>query len=368
VVFGVYVGVWAVAAVDIERDLGLSHAGFGLVNSLAVAGAAAANAIGGSLTERLGTRRVLAVAFAVWGGLLVAAAAIRTPLAFGALLVLVVSLSGLLDVAMNVAATAALAERPGALVRFHALFNAGAALGAALTGLLVASDIVWRWAWVVGAGLAVITAVACWRTPLPAGERGEHLALSSVIGLLRREALLLVAAAFAAGAMVETGINLWGVLYLRTHLSSGAAVGALSAVGAAVVAGVARVTLGPTVGRRSARTGVTTGAGLAVAGLLVLAYAPQPWLAGLGLVVAAAGISMYWPLLLAHASAASPRPGAVIGAMSGAGYLGIVAGPAIVGWVASQVGLRGGLIFLAAAAAFVAISPSRRAPVTSVSA
>ena len=45
--------------------------------------------------------------------------------------VCVFSCSGVVDVAMNVPAAASLAEQPGRLVRFHALFNGGARLGAA---------------------------------------------------------------------------------------------------------------------------------------------------------------------------------------------------------------------------------------------
>src|SRR5262249_30987075 len=160
------------------------------------------------------------------------------------------------------------------------------------------------------------------------------------------EALLLIAAAFAAGAMVETGVNLWGVLYIRSHLASGLAVGAVSAVAAALVAAAARVGLGPMIGRRSPGFGVAVGGAAGALGLVLLAYAPSSWLAGVGLVLAAAGMSMYWPLLLAYVSRSTARPGPIVGAMTAAGYLGIVSGPAVVGWIASTFTLRAGLVFM----------------------
>jgi MFS family permease len=91
--------------------------------------------------------------------------------------------------------------------------------------------------------------------------------------------------------------------------------------------------------------------------VLILAVAPGAWLKGGGLVIAAGGISMCWPLLLAHATAGRERPGAVVGAVSAVGYVGFFAGPTIVGWVASVMDLRAGLVVLAAAAMFVAIAP-----------
>src|SRR5204862_3869788 len=141
----------------------------------------------------------------------------------------------------------------------------------------------------------------------------------------------LVAIAFAVGAMVEGGVDLWGVLFLRTNLSCGRRVGASSAVAGYLVAAGARAFLGPAAGRRGARRGVLYGGGTAAAGALILVASRTPLLAGLGLVLAAGGVSMCWPLLLAVASAGRERPGAVVGAVSSIGYVGFVVGPSIVG-------------------------------------
>jgi MFS family permease len=365
VLFGVFWGSWAVSAADVERGLGLSHARFGLVLSAGLAGAAVANGIGGALAERLGTSRVLSGSLALWGGLLLVGAAVTelaVPWSFAVALVASIAIGGVVDVVMNVAAIAALADRPGALVRFHARFNLGAAIGALAVGVALGATVSWRWAWVVIGTLALVLAVVCGRADLPAGEGGEHVPLLDTIPLLRRERLVLVALAFAVGAMVEGGIELWGVLFLRTFLESGLPVAVGSAVAGYLVAAGARVVFGPAAGRRGAARGVTLGAGVAVAGILLLGLAPTDWLSGAGLVLAAGGISMCWPLLLAHASEGRDRPAAVVGSVSSAGYLGFVAGPVIVGWVGGSFGLRVGLLFLAIAAAFVAVAPVSSEP------
>ena len=175
--------------------------------------------------------------------------------------------------------------------------------------------------------------------------------------LLRRERLLLLAATFAMAALVEGGIELWGVLFLRTYLASGVLIGAGGAVLGYSVAGIARFTLGPTVGQRGSARGVIIGAGAAALGVAVLATAGTAVLAAIGLVLAAGGISMCWPLLLAQAGAGRPRSGAVVGAVSAVGYLGLVMGPAVVGWVADAVGLRAALGLLGVAALAVAVMP-----------
>ena len=360
--FGFFWGSWAVAAADLERALGVSPGGFGLLLSLALAGAAVGNAFGGALTERRGTARVLGVTLVVWAALIAVMAAARSRPALGAALVGVVTVGGMVDVAMNVAATAALAATPGRLVRFHGRFNLGAAGGAALTGTLIGTHHGWRWPWVGVAVVAALLGLVCLRAPLPAGEAGERSGLRATVATLRRERLVLVEVAFAVGAMVEGGIELWGVLYMRTRLASGLLVGAGGAVAAYLLAASARLALGPRVGRSGPVRGVAVGAGTAAAGTTLMAVAPTAWVAALGLVAAAGGVSMCWPLLLAHASAGRPRPGLVVGAVSGVGYLGLVLGPTLVGVVAEGVGLRAGLGLLAAAAVFVAIVPALAGP------
>ena len=57
--------------------------------------------------------------------------------------------------------------------------------------------------------------------------------------------------------------------------------------------------------------------------------------------------------------------GLVVGGVSAVGYLGFVIGPSVVGWTAAAFGLRGGLVILAVAAAFVAIAPRTVPSITS---
>ncbi len=350
-------GGWAVAAADVEQALHLSHAGFGILLSVALAGAALTNAIGGSLVERHGTARLFAAALALWAVLLLAGAVVRTPIALGAVLVLTLASGGFLDVVMNVAATAALADAPGELVRFHARFNVGAAIGAAATGVLLVNDVSWRWQWTGVAALGLILATAAAGRDLPAGEAGERTALTSAFSLIRAERLVLIAAAFAVGAMVEGGVELWGVLFLRTYLTSGVAVAAASATVGYSIAAAARIVIGPRIAQRGAAAGTSAGGVIATVGVVILATAGTPWVSGVGLVLAAGGISLCWPLLLAYASAGRARPGLVVGGISGIGYLGFVLGPTLVGWVAAAVGLRWGLLVLAGGGVFVAVTP-----------
>src|SRR5581483_5663137 len=108
-------------------------------------------------------------ALALWSTLVIATSLVHRPIAMGALIVVTFSVGGLVDLVMNVAATAALAEQPGKLVRFHALYNAGGAVGGLAAGLLIANHLIWRWAWTGTGAVGLVVAAICARSALPAG-------------------------------------------------------------------------------------------------------------------------------------------------------------------------------------------------------
>ena len=176
---------------------------------------------------------------------------------------------------------------------------------------------------------------------------------------LRREGLIALAVIFALATMVEGGIDTWGVLFLREQLASGLLIGAGAYMLGQAMATLGRLTLGPAAGSLGARRGVALGAGMAAGGLVLMAVAGSVAVAATGLVVAAAGISVCWPLMLAHASAQLDRPALVVGGLTSVGYVGFVLGPVIVGWLADSFGLYTGLLALALAAGFVAIGSGR---------
>lgn len=363
--FGLFSGGWAVSTVELEHALHLSNAGFGLLLSLSLVGATAGNAAGGPASERWGAGRVLAAGLAGWAALLVAGAITHRPWLLALAIAGVVTAGGLVDVAMNVAASASLAATPGYLVRFHGRWNIGAAVGAALTGAMISAGLGWRPVWAGIAVAAAALAVACAGARMPAAGSGESVPLTAAWSALRREGLVAVAAAFSLAAMVEGGIDLWGVLYLRTRLESGLLVGAGGAVLAYLVAGGSRMVLGERAGRRGAAAGILAGAGTASVGIAVLATSSRAVVAAAGLVLAAGGISMCWPLFIARAAGGRDRPGAGVGAVSAAGYLGLVAGPGLVGLLTRITDLRWALVVLAGAAVTVAVVPAltaRRAP------
>src|SRR3954453_12575709 len=167
VAFGFFWGTWAVVALDVQRFLEFSDAQLGLLLAATVCGGAIANASGGVMAERHGTRLVLSTALLVWGILLALLAGILDRAGFCVAFLFAVSAGGLVDVTMNVAATAALGSESARLLRMHALFNVGALLGAAARGVLLAHDVSYRVTWGAISITALVLAGWCRRADLP---------------------------------------------------------------------------------------------------------------------------------------------------------------------------------------------------------
>jgi len=340
----------------------VGYAGFGLIFSGGVLAGIVGNVFGGPLTERVGTRITLSRGALAWSCLNLAAALAAPRALFALLFVLAFGAGAVADVAMNIAATAALGAQPGRLARFHALFNAGALAGALVVGLLLAHGLSWRWAWGATAVFGIGVSALVWRSELPAAGAGERHPPWAGVAFLWRDRLLPIAIALLAAAVVEGGVETWGVLFLRAQLALGVIAGAGAYLAGQTLATGSRAFLGPVAGRMRAAPAAAAGAGLAAIGMVVEADAPGPAVAAAGLAAALIGIALCWPLLMAAGSRASPRPALAVGGLTTAAYGGFLLGPAVVGGVAGSVGLRASVWLVAAVALIPAamLLPRRR--------
>jgi MFS family permease len=357
-VFGVFAGGWAVATVDVERTFHLTDTGLGALLAAGIIAATAVAAIGGAITDRWGAGRSLTRALVVWGAFLALEAAAPHLLLFVPAFMVAMAAGGLVDVVMNIVAADALAHDAGRLVRFHGLFNGGCVAGAAVTGVALRLGASWRVVWVGVAIVGVVTGIVTRRARLPEPERFDHASMLRALAGLRHEGLLVLALVFGASAMVEGGIATWGILYLRGHLGLGVLAGVSAYVAGEGLATLARLGGGPMVGAMGSRRAVVVGATLAAVGISTEALCGAAGVAAAGLAAAAVGISVVWPLLLADVNNEARHPALAIGGVTACGYLGMVAGPPLVGTLSGLFGLQTGLLVLAAIALFVALVPA----------
>jgi len=359
VTFGLFWGSWAVMIFNIQHTFALSDSELGVVLALAIAVAGASSAVMAHLANRVGARRLMWVALLAWSVLLVILSAVHQRWAFVVALVAVEIAGGSIDTAMNAEASHRLMGNPAGLVRFHALFNIGAIMGAAGAGIVLHAGISWRWIWPAVAVVALV--VGGWTFTTDSGQAiGDpdpvgHAERVHPVQRIRRDGLLILLVVFALAEVTEGGVDTWGVLYLRNHLATGVLLGAGAYVVGQVVAATTRGAGGGLVGRLSARRGLVVGGCVAGGGILLESLSPLSGLAALGLALGAGGASLFWPLVMSNVSRLASQVVSAVGTFTAAGYIGWVAGAPLVGWVSQAYGPQRGLQVLALAAFAVAI-------------
>ncbi|MFC3691003.1 MFS transporter [Chenggangzhangella methanolivorans] len=357
-VCGAALGVWAAHIPLLKSGLALDDSTLGLVMLAMGIGAVVAMPCSGALIHRFG-----AVAVSIASGLAIAVALALPPhmpdpvtLGLSAFL-LGLSLGGI-DIAMN-AHAAAVEKAFGRPIMssIHAFFSIGGLFGAAgaagLVGLAVGAKLG------MGAGGAVVALIVLAAARFlafedrPETEGGHGLRLPSRAVLLL--GLLTVCSFLCEGAMME-----WSALFLRDV--AGASLG-LAAAGYAAFS--ATMTIGRLLGDRfvealgPARAVQLSGAVAAVS-LLVVTFAPNPWVAFAGILAAGLGFANIVPPLFSAATRApGVAPAAALAMVASMGYSGGLLGPPAIGFLSDAFGLRFGFGLLVVAAAIVALFARR---------
>jgi hypothetical protein len=362
ITFGLFWGSWAVMVFNLQRTFRLSDAELGVVLALAIALAGLASAVLAPVAHRVGARRMLWISLLAWSGFLVVTSAVQQKWLFVGALVLVEIGGGCIDTAMNAEVSHRLMGHPVALLRFHALFNVGAIMGAAAAGIVLHAGVSWRWIWPGVALAALVVGLWALRSAPPAARSMTARPATAVnlevkahpLQRIRSDGLLLLLAIFALAEVTEGGVDTWGVLYLRNHLATGVLLGAGAYVVGQVVAATTRAAGSTVVGRLSARHALFVGGGIAGGGILLESLSPLSGPAALGLALGAGGASLFWPLVMSNVSRMSSQVVSAVGTFTAAGYIGWVGGAPLVGWISQAYGPQHGLQLLAVAALAVA--------------
>jgi MFS family permease len=166
------------------------------------------------------------------------------------------------------------------------------------------------------------------------------------------------------GLVGEGATGDWSAVYLRDNLGTSAGFAALGFAAFSVT-----MTLGRGIGDRLIhRFGVVPvirGCGvIATAGLTLALATSVPAVAIAGFTAFGAGLSVVVPQVFAAGGRADPaRPGSGLAKVVGLGYTGMAAGPAVIGLVATRIGLHLALLIPLALAAWIAVAaPSLRTP------
>ena len=338
--FGQYWGVWVIVVFDFQGFHELSESRLGGLYTMLSLAAVAVMLLVAPRLQRLSLSATVPLSLLVLAGGSFVIAYQPTELVMLGFL-LVGAGNGLIDVYLNVAAQRVeVATRRPVLQWLHASYALGGVSGAAAAGLLLVSDVDFRWG-MAFAGLALI-ATAAWTARTAPRERSPEgvQTVFSISALFRTPALWVPALVVLFAFLVEGSMDTWSGLYMRDELGASAGVAALAFIAFSgaiflgrLFAGKVLFGLGPRV------TIIVAGLGALVGGLLAtltsnLAVVAVAYLI-LGFMISAAA-----PAGFSLTEDIDEDPTSAIAAVTTVGYTGFIWSPPLLGYVAQTIDLR----------------------------
>jgi MFS family permease len=366
---GLFWGAWAALIPEIKEVVDAPDGPFGLALLAVGAGSLPAMLIAGRVWTRLG-RSLLVIAVVAFGISSLLPLGVTTLLSLALILLALGASSGVLDVAMN-SEISEIEARTGRRLMYaaHALFSLGVLVASFSTGLLrdAGGD----------RSVALPPVAACFglvalvgiltRGP---GHGAEHAAAPGVSAPSTRRWILALGIICAGAFMIEDALQSWSALHIERTLGGSPALGGAGPGVFAVAMFVGRSS-GQVLGRWVSERRLVIGGSIATSlGAGIVALAPEPAFALLGLAAGGGGVSIIAPALFARAGRlAGPQGrGAAISTLTTIGYMGFLVGPGVFGAIAGGTSLP--LAFLAvsiaavglATAGFVAVRGRTREP------
>ena len=332
----------------IQDSTGASEAQLGLGLLCLAAASLPSMLAAGRLADLFGARLV-PLAMVVFGAAVLFPGLARSVPALFVALALVGVGTGAFDVAINAqAATVEARQQVRVMDGLHAAFSIGVLCGGVGAGLLRRAGAHPSWI-LAGVGVLVATTALLNLAPSATPVRAEHRARMA-------RPLLVVGAVLAVAFLVENGLEGWSALFLERTFDADPAISGLGPGLFAAAMATGRL-LSQKLERPSVVARMAFAGAAAAAGLLVAVTAQHAAVALVGFVVAGSGLALSAPTLfgLAGRIGGEGAHGSALSTVAIMGYLGFLAGPPLIGAVSGASSLRGGFIFLCAAAVLLAL-------------
>ncbi|WP_238155627.1 MFS transporter [Kribbella soli] len=339
---GFAVGMWVVHIPSIEQKTGITHSTLGLL--LLVLGGAAfiGMQVAGPLVDKLGQRRLVPAAGILLGIALAGPGLATNWWTLGLTLILVGFGNGSIDVGMNAQAVVVERGYPRPIMAaFHAMWSIGGAIAAVIGAATLKAGVPTEVTLGLSGLVCIAIALAASRFLLEATISDED----SDAGAPREKPpakLVWALGGLAFGLMLSEGVaNDWAALHFRDILGTSVSTAAFAYGSFAVAMTVGRFLTDRVAAVVGPAAIVRWGAAMAAVGLTLVIVVPWVPAALVGWAIFGLGLAGGVPQLFTAAGNLDPRSsGALMARVVGLGYVGLLAGPALIGGLAHWMPLN----------------------------
>jgi predicted MFS family arabinose efflux permease len=353
---GLTLSAWVPLVPLAKQRLQLNDAGLGLVLLSLGAGALVSMPLAGLIIGRIGSRLAILISSMIFFAMLPFLASLASIPLMVACLFIFGAANGLMDISMNAQGVAVerLADKP-IFSSLHGMFSIGGIIGASICGGLMHLGLTpLATASLIVAAMAVI--VLSQASALLPGRDGrtEHRHFNRPTGLVALLGLLAFAGAMTEGAMMD-----WSAVFLHFNRGFAEAGAGLGFAAFSATMAIGRLSGDKIVGRFGADMTIRIGSLLAAAGLCLITVSSLASVVIAGFALTGLGLANVVPQLFGMAGKLPGfSPGVAISAVATLAYAGILAGPPMIGPLATLTSLPLALSMLAVAMLLVALGAS----------
>ncbi|MEL5555207.1 MFS transporter [Serratia ureilytica] len=337
---GLGMAAWAPLIPFVKARLGIDDGALGLLLFCLAAGSMAIMPFAGYLIAKLGCRAVLLGAGALLCIDLPLLALLDAPLLMGAALGVFGAVNGIMDVAMN--SQAIIVERESGQAKmsgFHGFYSLGGIAGAGGVSLLLLAGLAPAQAIGLIALLIAILLLIVAGDLLAHGGIGERRRGGARWALAHGKILFIALLCFfvflTEGAMLD-----WSALFLHAERGVAKSQAGIGFTLYAVAVACGRLYGDRLIGAVGRYRTLLLGSLCAAAGVLLTVTVPLASAAFGGLMLAGLGIANIVPILFnAVGNQKQVPPGQAFPAVTLVGYLGLLTGPALIGFIANYTSL-----------------------------
>lgn len=352
---GIVLGAWAPLVPVAKQRLAVDEGVLGLLLLCMGVGSILAMPVTAYLTSRYGCRQVISVSAA---GLCLVLPLLATG---GSVWLMALTLVGFgmvmgcTSVAMNLQAVLVeRAEGTALMSGFHAMFSLGGIIGSGgMAGLLALGFSPLMASAVISALLAILLAAA--RPGLLAQSEGEGAKSPAIV--VPQGVVIAIGVLSLLAMLAEGGVLDWGALFMvEAHNAD------IGLAGFAYTAFAITMTIGRLFGDRLRTAAgdlvmLIGSASLATLGFLASLFLPSTISALAGFLLVGAGISNIAPILFTLTGKTRRMPANLaVASVLTVGYVGIIAGPAAIGFIAHATSLQTAFLLLCGAMVVIAVS------------